>query len=338
MKRVMGRAVVAAAVAAGCVGAGPAGPAAAQANDPHPLLELVSADGTGRLYTLSRGEAANAVSNHGLQLQPPSVGYLRALPFADALELYRLKERGGPWLVTASPSERDSLVSSGRFIYEGVIGYSFRAPQPGTAELWRYSKAGEWRVAFDSSGPQLVRAGYRVDGSLGYAEVAPPGPAPAVDRDGDGISPPADCADNNATVWPGAPEIPGNGLDDDCAAGDAPARITAGVKNGWRVNRKFARVRRLRVVDAPAGATASVRCIGKRCKFKRRKATVRSNGTANLRRLVPRRRVPVGTTLEVRIVAPNSIGKVVRFPIKPRRVPDGRTLCLPPGAKKPKRC
>ena len=341
MMRVMIRAVITAAVATACAGAWQAGPAAAQANDPVPLLELVPSSGTGRLYTLSRNEAATAVSQHGMRLQPGSVGYIRARPFPDSLELYRLDARDGPWIVTASPSERDSLVSSGRFVYQGVLGYAHRAPQPGTAQLWRYANAGEWRVAFDSSAPELVRAGYRVDGPLGYADVAPPGsapPPPEADRDGDGIAPPADCRDNNATVWPGAPEIPGNGIDDDCAGGDAPARITADVKNGWRVTRTRARVLRLRVVDAPAGATVTVRCLGKRCRFKRRKATVPARGSVNLRRRMRLRVVPVGTTLEVRIVAPNSIGKVVRFKIKPRAIPNGRPLCLPPGAKKPGRC
>jgi hypothetical protein len=47
----------------------------------------------------------------------------------------------------------------------------------------------------------------------------------------------------------------------------------------------------------------------------------------------------VGTTLEVRIVAPNAIGKVVRYKIRPgRRIPNGRRLCLPLGAKQPERC
>jgi hypothetical protein len=337
----LGRAALAAAVAVGCVAGWPPSPAAAQTNDPLPLLELVASSGTGRLYTLSQSEAARAVSDHRMKLQPVRTGYLRARPFAGSLELYRLKEKNGPWLVTASPSERDSLVSSGRFVLEGVLGYSYAAAQPGTAQLWRYSKVGEWRVAFDSAGPELVRAGYRVDGSLGFADVSPPGPPPppgSVDRDGDGVSPPADCRDNNATVWPGAPEIPGNGIDDDCAGGDAPARITAGVKHSWRATGRGARVLRLRVVDAPAGAKVTVRCLGKRCRLKQRKLTVRGSGNANLRRLVGRRLIPVGSTLEVRIVAPNSVGRVVRFKIKPRRVPDGRSLCLPPGAKKPRRC
>ncbi len=95
---------------------------------------------------------------------------------------------------------------------------------------------------------------------------------------------------------------------------------------------------RLRVVDAPTGATVAVRCLGKRCRFERRKATVRANGTIDLRRLVRRHFMPVGTTLEVRILAPPSIGKVIRYKVKRARIPVGRRLCLPPGAKQPERC
>jgi putative metal-binding protein len=164
-----------------------------------------------------------------------------------------------------------------------------------------------------------------------------PVPVPPVDLDGDGISPPADCADNNATVWPGAREVAGNGIDDDCVGGDQPARVGGTVASVFRASSKGVRVLRLRVRDAPAGARITIRCLGRRCRFERRKSKVRANGTANLRRLV-RRRLRPRTTLEVRITASNSIGKVVRYPIRRGRIPEGRTLCLPPGVKKPKRC
>jgi Putative metal-binding motif len=165
----------------------------------------------------------------------------------------------------------------------------------------------------------------------------PPAAPPPVDRDGDGISPPTDCDDTNSAVWPGSREVAGNGIDDDCTGGDQLARVGGTVANGFRVSPKGARVLRLRVRDAPAGARVTIRCLGRRCRFERRKAKIRANGTANLRRLV-RRRLRPRTTLEVRITAPNSIGKVVRYPIRRGRIPEGRTLCLPPGAKKPSRC
>jgi Calx-beta domain-containing protein/putative Ig domain-containing protein/squalene-hopene cyclase-like protein/putative metal-binding protein/VCBS repeat protein/thrombospondin type 3 repeat protein/uncharacterized protein DUF4214/prenyltransferase/squalene oxidase-like repeat protein len=39
---------------------------------------------------------------------------------------------------------------------------------------------------------------------------------PPLDRDGDGYLVPEDCDDTNPLVHPGRPEIPGNGIDDDC--------------------------------------------------------------------------------------------------------------------------
>jgi Putative metal-binding motif len=164
------------------------------------------------------------------------------------------------------------------------------------------------------------------------------GPAPTdPDRDGDGIPASRDCADNNATVWPGAREIPGNKLDDDCVGGDAAARITAGVTNDWRVRGARTRVRALRVSDAPAEATVELRCLGKRCHFARRTTAVDAKGGANLRRFL-RKPLRPGMTIEVRITAPNWIGKVMRYRIRRGKLPAKRTLCLAPNAKKPERC
>jgi hypothetical protein len=39
---------------------------------------------------------------------------------------------------------------------------------------------------------------------------------PTYDLDGDGVSAPGDCNDHDADVYPGAPEVCDNGVDDDC--------------------------------------------------------------------------------------------------------------------------
>jgi hypothetical protein len=180
--------------------------------------------------------------------------------------------------------------------------------------------------------------------SLRIGRPSPPPPGggspspPPVDRDGDGISPPADCMDTNSTVWPGAPEIPGNGIDDDCSGGDQAARLFAVVSSSWSVTRRGARARRLTVREAPPGAQVTVLCRGSRsCPFRRRELAVNGEGTVVLRRLFPHRLRP-GTGLEIHITASNMIGRVVRYRVKRGEVPVGRTLCLPPGASEAAKC
>jgi len=182
----------------------------------------------------------------------------------------------------------------------------------------------------------------RCEPSLRIARPVPPGGGggspPPVDRDGDGFSPPADCMDTNSTVWPGAREIPGNGIDDDCSGGDQPARLFATVSTNWLVTRRGTRVRRLTVREAPPGARITVLCRHSRsCPFRQRALTVDADGIVALKRLFPRRLRP-GAGLEIRITAANMIGRVVRYRIKRKDTPVGRTLCLPPGASKPSKC
>jgi hypothetical protein len=172
---------------------------------------------------------------------------------------------------------------------------------------------------------------------IGRPPPPPQGSPPPEDRDGDGVAVTTDCADNNATVWPGAPEVAGNGIDEDCSGADQPGRLSAVLEHSWAVRGRRARVREMRVREAPANARVVVRCKGRRCPFRVKRTRVKANGTAQLRKFF-RRRLRAGMMIEVRILAPNTIGKVVRLPIKRGRVPNGKTLCLAPGAKKPARC
>ena len=181
--------------------------------------------------------------------------------------------------------------------------------------------------------------------------------APPTDNDKDGISPPTDCDDNNAAVRPGAAEVPGNGVDEDCAGGDQalpPGRVASGVDFFFDArNLRFTKVGRLEVTSIPAGATVQVRCIGgkrKGCRFKSKKRSF-TKATAKFsakryfnftKRVRGRKRKIVsrlkkGTKIEIRVTTPTMIGKVVTFTTRRGKTPTFVVTCLPIGATKPQK-
>ncbi|MBE2319426.1 putative metal-binding motif-containing protein [Solirubrobacter sp. CPCC 204708] len=174
----------------------------------------------------------------------------------------------------------------------------------------------------------------------GTTPTPTPAPNPFVDTDADGFPATTDCSDVNNTVHPGAPEVPGNGIDDDCAGGDQPGEVTALVRSKFSLasRRSSPKVNLLRVQDAPPGAQVDVICTGRRCPFKQRTRTVDAEGQVSLTKLF-RKRLRDGVTLDVIVSAPNAIAKVSRYVIRRGRIPGQRTMCLPLGASTPqKRC
>jgi hypothetical protein len=103
------------------------------------------------------------------------------------------------------------------------------------------------------------------------------------------------------------------------------------------VTGKWTRVKRLEVRDAPAGARVWLRCLSKRCRFKPRSVRVSSRGTARLTKFF-RGRMRSKRVLEVRITAPNMIGKVVRYKMRRGRLPKVVRRCVAPGVKKVTKC
>jgi hypothetical protein len=104
----------------------------------------------------------------------------------------------------------------------------------------------------------LMLAGTAVAG----AQAPPP-----TDQDGDGASPPADCNDLDPAVRPGRPEIPENGLDDDCVGGDARLPHTKAKPRLLlqpQADRSFL-VSRVIVYRVSSGSTVVVRCRGRGC-------------------------------------------------------------------------
>jgi hypothetical protein len=110
-----------------------------------------------------------------------------------------------------------------------------------------------------------------------------------------------------------------------------------------RVGRRGARIRRL-TVNAPYGATITVRCHGGGCPFRLSTRSVaivgRARGpskTIRIRRLEGHL-LRARATVKVSVSKANAIGKFTRFKIRKGKPPLRNDLCLTPGAPAPGAC
>ena len=117
-----------------------------------------------------------------------------------------------------------------------------------------------------------------------------------------------------------------------------PGKVSAAVANNWIGFLHYVKVGRLVVRDAPPGATVQVRCRGRGCPYKRRTIKRAANGSFPATKGFRGRKLRKGAVVEVRVLLAGSIGKVVRYRIRPPKTPKGKVLCLPPGAAKPGAC
>lgn len=115
-----------------------------------------------------------------------------------------------------------------------------------------------------------------------------------------------------------------------------PRPIGVRVLTGWQVRGKLTKVVRMRVVEAK-GATVKISCKGGRkrgCPFTSKRL---AGSTINVAKRF-KKRLRSSAKIEVRATKAGTIGKVVTYTMRTRKVPKALTRCLPPGAKSPKRC
>jgi Ca2+-binding RTX toxin-like protein len=170
-----------------------------------------------------------------------------------------------------------------------------------------------------------------------------PGSVAPRDRDSDGVNETADCNDTNPAVRPGAPEVPGNGIDENCDGADASApALGTTLRSRFARTKRGMRVRVLELLQVPAGAQIEVTCRATRsprCPFSSRR---RTNGAArkslSLRGWFGDRPLSIGTVIEVRVTASGAVGRSASLTMVRRGSPKRVLGCLPPGAKKAVSC
>jgi hypothetical protein len=166
----------------------------------------------------------------------------------------------------------------------------------------------------------------------------------APDRDGDGTPNEQDCAPDNAAIHPGAGEIVGNAVDEDCQGGPQYLRVTAPLSYtvARRQSRSQAKFVKLTLSEIKAGDSIELRCSGgkaKGCPFTRKTQTGKAGkAKVNLVALLKQRYLKRNAVLEVRVTRPNEIGRVLRLTVTKRGVIKSEALCLAVGATKPGKC
>jgi hypothetical protein len=168
------------------------------------------------------------------------------------------------------------------------------------------------------------------------------GLATLVDADHDGYPEALDCNDHAAGIHPGAIEIPGNAIDENCDGVKAPfPQVIASATLAALFGSNYTELRKLKVSDLEAGDSVAVSCRGRGCKRSIRSTTAikTKTRTLDLTRRIRGVRLKKGATLEVRVSHRDFIARVIRFTIRRYHdLPVRTALCQAPGTAKPTDC
>jgi DNA-binding beta-propeller fold protein YncE len=161
-----------------------------------------------------------------------------------------------------------------------------------------------------------------------------------IDADGDGYPAGPDCNDDSLVVHPGATEVRGNGVDENCDGVVDPLLVAASsVAAKWSVHGTRFGLKSLTLSGLPAGRwSAELHCSGHGCPV--RIATVRGTARKGVASVIgslkpAQRRFAAKQTLEVWVSAKGFTTRVARFSLKRGKTPKAEPLCLLVGHLRP---
>jgi hypothetical protein len=163
----------------------------------------------------------------------------------------------------------------------------------------------------------------------------------APDRDGDGTLNEQDCAPDDPAVHPGAGEVFGNPIDEDCVGGPNYLQVSAGVTYDLKVKKRPARVRfrSIKVANGQAGDRVDVRCKGKGCAFRSKVRTIGAGQTSvSLTGLFKKRYLRRGARVTVVISRENQIARYYTLTVTRKATIKLVRLCVPVGSTTPGTC
>ncbi len=182
----------------------------------------------------------------------------------------------------------------------------------------------------------------RITIALNSTPFPPPPPPPDLDLDDDGVQTPLDCDDHNPLIKPGAVDVPGDGINQDCSAdGDADFPLP-GTKIKYSVLTfltGFSKFGKLTVAPVKAGDKITLQCKGRGCTFKKKTFKAKTN-KARLSLLKPLKKAQLrkGAVVTMRMTRAATYGTYAKWRIRAPKASKFTSACLRPGQKKPVKC
>ena len=151
-----------------------------------------------------------------------------------------------------------------------------------------------------------------------------------------------DCNDADPKIRPGAPDKPGDKIDQDCNGRDAPypllRRTIEAFSATYPVDR-YTKFTAMTVKPARRGDRLRLTCKGPGCELRKKTIKVRKSARKlSLLRRLKGSKLRKGAVVQLRITRPGTVGRVATWRIRAPKTPNMTRSCLQPGAKKPSRC